>query len=364
VRLGDLYPRGHNLGAFNSDAFTCMYSTGVIIDHCSFSWSTDETASVYNNKDLTLQWSVLSESLDNSFHSKGAHGYAGIWGGRNASFHHNLLAHHASRNPRFQGARYADYAEWGDGEVDHRHNVIYNWGSNSAYGGEPNPNLFRPKYNIVGNVYKAGPATPAARADRICEPYPDPASGQVSRFHVAGNYVFNNLATSRDNWRGMDNIPAVQNEQYRFAEPFPMPAVEAYPALEAYEQVLAHAGASFPKRDSVDERLMGEVRAGTAAFGNNGIIDSQDQVGGYPELQSLPAPADTDKDGMPDDWEQANNLNPADPADRNGDLDADGYTNLEEYLNGLVDPVICSRTTTPPSSRPCPSACQPSACSP
>lgn len=337
VRLGDLYPRDNNLTTFESDAFECRYATGIIIDHCSFSWSIDETATAYNNRDFTMQWCISSEALNDSFHSKGSHGYGGIWGGKNATFHHNLIAHHRSRLPRFNGARYDDYAQWGDGEVDHRHNVIYNWADNSAYGAEPNKNGFKPKYNIVGNVYKPGPATRSSRVDRILEVYPDALSGTVASFNVEGNYVFGTLGTSRDNWQGVDNIPPAELPGARFDEPFPMPEVEYFPALEAYHQVLAHVGASFPKRDSVDERLINEVRTGTATYGNNGLIDSQDEVGGYPVLESLPAPLDTDKDGMPDDWENDHGLNPGDPSDRNGDLDGDGYTNLEEYLNGLVE---------------------------
>ncbi|MEX0329800.1 MAG: polysaccharide lyase family 1 protein [Puniceicoccaceae bacterium] len=337
ARLGDLYPRDNNLATFESDAFECRYATGIIIDHCSFSWSIDETATAYNNKDFTMQWCIVSEALNNSYHSKGSHGYGGIWGGKNATFHHNLIAHHRSRLPRFNGARYDDYAAWGDGEVDHRHNVIYNWADNSAYGAEPNKSGFKAKYNIVGNVYKPGPATRSSRVDRILEVYPDPQSGAVSSFNVEGNYVFGTLNTSRDNWIGVDNIPPGELPAAKSDEPFPMPDVEYFPALEAYQQVLTHAGASFPKRDSIDNRIIEEVRTGTATYGNNGLIDSQDEVGGYPVLESLPAPVDTDKDGMPDDWESDHGLNPDDPSDRNGDLDGNGYTNLEEYLNGLVE---------------------------
>ena len=335
VRLGDLYPREKGLQYFESDAFECRNSINVIIDHCSFSWSTDEVATAYNNRDFTMQWCIVSEALHNSFHSKGNHGYGGIWGGRNATFHHNLIAHCRSRTPRFQGARDSSYTQWGDDQVDHRHNVIYNWSDNSAYGAEPNNDGFRPRYNIVGNAYRPGPATQSSKRDRILAADIN-SSFQYSQFHVEGNYVFDALETSRDNDLGVDNVSLADKETVLSEDPFVMPEVEYYPALEAYRQVLAHAGASFPLRDSVDVRVLAEVAAGSAPHGNNGLIDSQDEVGGYPELNTTTPPVDLDQDGMPDDWELARGLSPEDPEDRNLDADGNGYTNLEEYLNSLV----------------------------
>ncbi len=334
-RLGDLHPRENHLQHYQQDAFTCMFSTRVIVDHCSFSWSIDETATAYNNRDFTMQWCLISESLDDSFHEKGPHGYGGIWGGKNATFHHNLFAHHRSRNPRFNGARYRDHATWGDDLVEFRNNVLYNWWDNSAYGGEPGADGFRPRYNMVNNVYKPGPATASDTADRIFEAYANPA-GRYSRFHLSGNRMVGSPETTLDNWQGLDGVPGAAFAKSRSDEPFIKNPDGLESASNAYDRVLAGVGAVRPARDSVDRRILQEVATGTATFGRNGIIDSQDEVGGYPELKSLPAPADTDRDGMPDDWEQAHGLNPKNPEDRNADPDGNGYTCLEEYLNSLA----------------------------
>jgi hypothetical protein len=333
VRLGDLYPRENGLQSFESDAFECRYTDNVIIDHCTFSWSIDECATAYNNTNFTMQWCMVTESLRNSFHSKGAHGYGGIWGGTNVTFHHNLLAHHTSRNPRFNGARYDDPATW-DRQVDHRDNVVYNWGGNSCYGGEPNASGFQANYNIVNNYYKSGPATSGSKRDRIIEV--TPLDGKVSRFFVGGNYVWGEKAAIEDNWLGVDNIPSGQEAAARAGKPFLMAPLTSQDAHAAFDAVLNWGGASFPSRDSVDTRIVEEVRSGATTYGDNGIIDSQEEVGGYPVLSSDEAPLDTDGDGMPDEWELAHDLDPADSSDRNTVDTKTGYTALEIYLNGLV----------------------------
>jgi len=314
IRLGD----AHKLQA---DALSILFHKNIIIDHCSMSWGIDEVASAWDNENFTMQWCIISESLNHSYHSKGDHGYGGIWGGMGASFHHNLLAHHSSRNPRFNGSRH--HGDPDEERVDFRNNVIYNWGFNSAYGGEGG------SYNIVANYYKYGPAT--TRKDRIVEPWD--GSG---RWFIAENFVFGFPAITADNWAG--GVQGDFWQQCRIDAPFPAPPVTMQTADSAYQLVLAGAGAVLPGRDAVDQRVVEEVRSGTAIGGNagDGIIDSQSDVGGWPDLQTYDIPVDTDRDGMSDEWELTMGLNPADPADRNGDPDGDGYTNLEEYLDILT----------------------------
>jgi hypothetical protein len=313
----------------------------VIIDHCSASWSVDEAASFYDNRDFTLQWCFITESLDRSHHAKGPHGYGGIWGGQRATFHHNLLAHHTSRNPRFNGGRTTGEPE--KELVDHRNNVVYNWGFNSAYGGEGG------SYNIVGNYYKSGPATDPRVARRILQPFDDSAV-----WYVSGNVVEGFPAVSADNWLGVDAGTDVDRSKIRRADaPFPAAPFTEETAEKAYALVLERGGATLPRRDRLDERIVAEVKSGTATFGGSyraggakaqqrtGIIDSQTAVGGWPHLQSALPPSDSDHDGMPDEWETRHGLDPRDPSD--GPLLAEGgYTNLEVYLNAIVEGVVSS----------------------
>ncbi|MGV3541508.1 MAG: FlgD immunoglobulin-like domain containing protein [Rufibacter sp.] len=327
----------------DNDAIWGRNRQNIILDHCTMSWSVDEVASFYLNKNFTMQWCLLSESLFRSVHDKGDHGYGGIWGGDHASFHHNLLAHHTSRNPRFNGGGRSGIngGTYPNEHVDFRNNVIYNWGGNSTYGGE-NGN-----YNMVNNYYKFGPATSSSVRSRIVQVSfeSDPTWGPgYGKFYINGNYVHNNATATADNWNGGVNydssLPSAQRANVRLQEPIEYHMATTHTAQEAYEAVLSQVGASL-KRDAVDTRIVNEVRTGTATYGGaygagKGIIDTQGTVGGWPSLQSLPAPTDTDKDGMPDTWENENGLNPNDPADRNGDVNSNGYTNLEEYLNGLV----------------------------
>ncbi len=328
VRPGDIAGR-------ELDAMWGRENKDIIIDHCSMSWSTDEVGSFYDNENFTMQWCILSESLYQSVHSKGAHGYGGIWGGKGgASFHHNLLAHHFSRNPRFNGARYTTTPE--TEMVDFRNNVIFNWGGNSAYGGE-NGN-----YNMVANYYKAGPATAGEKRYRILDASP-PSDGELGRWYIADNYVDGFPEITADNWNGgVQRISEEQEAIARVEEPFFFAPVTTQTAQEAYESVLADGGASFPFRDPVDARIATEVETGNPTYGGaygtgKGIIDSQETVGGWPDLLSAPAPEDTDHDGLPDAWETARGLDPNNAEDGNGDMDGDGFTNLEEYLNGLLE---------------------------
>lgn len=335
VRLGD--ETGGESDAMSSFSSSGSYYKNIIVDHCSASWSLDETLSYYGNEYVTVQWCIISESLYNSSHPKGAHGYGGIWGGKDhASFHHNLLAHHSSRNPRLSGlgTTVACY------NVDLRNNVIYNWGFNSAYGGEAST------ANFINNYYKPGPATKSGVKSRIYQP-----SDTMGVWHISGNYVEGNPTVTADNWAGGVNPSiAVSNlNKIKATSPFPALPVTTLTAQQAFDLVLQYAGATLPKRDVVDARIVYETRNGTVTYGGKtyakaqgfdttkvyGIIDSQTDVGGWPVLISLPAPLDSDHDGMPDDWELAHALNPADAADRNT-IGAEGYTMLEKYLNELA----------------------------
>ena len=210
-----------------------------------------------------------------------------------ATFHHNLIAHNSSRNPRFNGSRYSHKPE--AEYVDFRNNVIFNWGFNSAYGGEGG------HQNIIANYYKAGPASECP--DRIVEPW-----DSTGQWYVAENFVFGFPAITADNWAG-----GVQGKFRNFGrvdQPFAAAPVATHSAEVAYELVLANCGAVLPKRDAVDERLVAEVRDGIVHFGKNGIIDSQREVGGWPTLNSTTPVKDADQDGMADDWELAMALIP------------------------------------------------------
>ena len=318
LRLGDV----HKL---QEDAVSCIGRKSIMIDHCSMSWGIDEVASFYDNEKATVQWCLISESLNRSHHRKGDHGYGGIWGGKGVSFHHNLFAHHTSRNPRFNGSRTMGKPE--DELVDFRNNVIYNWGENSSYGGEAG------RQNLIANYYKYGPATRATK-NRIVEPYD--GKGQ---WYVADNFVYGYPDITADNWAG--GVQGTFADSARVDAAHASAPVTTHPAEAAFELVLAHAGATRPKRDAVDQRVVTEARTGTATFGGtwgagSGIVDSQSQAGGWPSLHSAPAPEDHDQDGMADDWEIAHGLDPANPSDRNGDFNSDGYTNLEKYINSLA----------------------------
>ena len=311
------------------DALWGRENKDVIIDHVSMSWSVDEAGSFYDNENFTLQWSILSESMYNSIHSKDEHGYGGIWGGAGATFHHNLLAHHTSRNPRFNGARYTTTPQ--TELVDFRNNVIYNWGFNSAYGGEDG------NHNMVANYYKAGPATDDR--DRILDA--DPNNG--GRWYIADNYVDGYPGITADNWDGgVQNLSEAEEGLIRMDEPFEAPALESFEtAEEAYLRVLEYAGAILPRRDTVDSRIVHEVETGTTTFGgsygsNSGIIDSQEDVGGWPELLSAPYPEDSDGDGIPDSWENDNGLDPNSAEDGKA-IATNGYSNLENYIHSIQE---------------------------
>lgn len=319
----------------------------IIIDHCSVSWSTDECVSFYSNENFTMQWCIISESLRESAHDKGAHGYGGIFGGQKATFHHNLLAHHDSRNPRFGERGGTDLAK--TSLVDYRNNVIYNWGGNTAYGGE-GMNI-----NLVNNYYKPGPASRTQSKiysiDKSVDPN-EPMYDIWGKYFIDGNYFEGNSEVTEDNWsHGVYNQFHHSNGEVTDADKDTMRIdlpheindnVRTQTPQEAYKDVLAFAGASLV-RDAVDIRVLEEVKNGTfSAQGSsgsnnsrNGIIDSPHDVGGWPELKSSPALKDSDGDGMPDEWEIANGLDP-NKYDANGRDLSKVYDNIEVYINSLV----------------------------
>ncbi|EJF11359.1 hypothetical protein [Pontibacter sp. BAB1700] len=330
-----------------ADALEGRFRKNIIIDHCSMSWSTDECVSFYANENFTLQWCIISESLRNSAHAKGAHGYGGIWGGKNASFHHNLLAHHDSRNPRFGEEAGKAFAL--TDLVDMRNNVTFNWGNNSAYGGEAM------NINIVNNYYKPGPLT--TKKERIFSIDKNKTAGTEvygiwGKFYINGNVVEGSTRATNDNWTyGVYNqfhgsygtVSAADKAAMRLESPHPINNnVTTHTAEVAYERVLDYAGASLV-RDAVDVRVVDNVRnnsftAPGSSGSINGIIDSQEDVGGWPELKSKSAAKDTDGDGIPDDWEMAHKLDPNKPQDKRNLSTA--YDDIEVYINSLVQDII------------------------
>lgn len=404
-----------------ADASWQRNKTGIIFDHCSFSWSIDEVASFYDNNNFTMQWCTVAESLTNPGHSKGAHGYGGIWGGKLASFHHNFVAHLMNRGPRFNGARYGwtgytdnkEYStyQWQNTvqaeNVDFRNCVMYN-AQGTCYGGPGGGQI-----NIVNNYYKAGPShslssktldglkvdvsTGKERGsqDRITlvtlstqsnsdKNHPE-LYDMTSRYYINGNTTETTKGQKTENkdWTGISydkGIPSLNGEYYspdvnnfygdavahttisgkscvkiKMDNPAPTGQVTTHSAAEAYEKVLAYVGASL-YRDEIDARYMEEAKTGTATYKGSitnspGIIDKVSDVNGYTEdnfgTGSRPAGFDTDKDGIPDEWEKANGLNSNDASDAlTCSLDKKGYyTNIEVYANSLVENIMKSENT-------------------
>ena len=375
-----------------ADASTARHYTGILIDHCSFSWSIDEVASFYDNNNFTMQWCTIGESLVNAGHNKGAHGYGGIWGGKLASFHHNLLIHHSNRTPRFNGARYDwtgytgnkfyTHYKWQNAvqaeNVDFRNCVVYNCG-NGCYGGPGGG-----KVNMVGNYYKTGPAGATTRLTTVTvgangnsEGYPTYWT-MTSRYYLSGNQINNNANAGWSDMSYDDGTYIISGKRYspdpkhyngddvdyvknpagtdcvciQLDEPGPTGEVTTHSAATAFDKVLGLAGASL-NSDEVDLRYFDEARNGTATYNGSvtkkpGRIDVVSDVKGYTEANfgkgSREAGFDTDKDGIPDAWETANGLDPNSAADANAyTLDpAKYYTNIEVYANSLVQDIMLS----------------------
>lgn len=326
------------------DAVSSRYTKHIILDHISASWSIDECVSIYHCDSITVQWCLISESLYGSNHVKGHHGFGGIWGSSYGTYHHNLFAHHSSRNPRMAS---------GSGSTDYRNNVIYNWGYQSCYGGEAqqkgNPKFHFSSFNIMANYYKPGPATqPGVVSYRIANPS-SRSENDYGHWYIAENSVEGYPKITSDNWNGGVQTK-IALEKIKLEKPWDAMPIHQQSASQAYQLVLENVGAMLPKRDAIDKRIIDETRNGTATFEGKsykkqqsvanksaicGIIDSQVDVGGWPILKSVPAPKDTDHDGMPDAWEDEQNLDKKDPNDRNA-VAPDGYTMLEKYLNSII----------------------------
>ncbi|WBL24664.1 pectate lyase family protein [Zunongwangia sp. HGR-M22] len=334
----------------------------IMIDHVSASWGLDENMSLYRNmfkanknsdreklptSNLTIQNSISSEGLDTYNHAFGS-----TIGGLNSTFVRNLWANNISRNPSI--GMY--------GSFNFVNNVLFNWWNRSIDGGD-----YRSQFNIINNYFKPGPITPKDQpiSYRILKPesgYLDPKT--YGRAYVAGNVVEGNPDVTQDNWNGGVQLEDIsedeKNDRFEYIKQdkmFSMQNVEMMAAEEAYDFVLDNAGATLPKRDAVDERVIKMVRTGEinapdgletkigtefinrrlpADSYKKGIITRPEQVGGYPEYKGKPY-TDSDSDGIPDAWEKKFGLNPNDASDAVGDINGDGYTNIEKYING-IDP--------------------------
>jgi len=370
-RLGSTYATLN--GADGWDGLGALDQKDIIVDHCSVSWSIDECLSFTGCTRTTVQWCIVSQSLVNSGHSKGAHGYGGNWGGCKASYHHNLLAHHTSRAPRLGPRPTTQLKE----QMDMRNNVIYNYMGEGCYGGEGM------KVNIVNNLYIPGPgntysgsrlykqkriAAVGVRNNKYIQDFGDayaPALHLVGKYYVDGNSNAKQPDVLKDNWgngmynqidwTGWDdlaNTPEKQEEmkkELKSDTPIEFVYTTTHGYMDTWFNVCDYAGASL-HRDELDTTIAKEARStnGAASTGtglNKGFINKHTDVkgltggDGWPKLNAGVAKKDTDGDGMPDDWEKAKGLNPNDPADGAADS-GNGYTNLELYINSLVQHIM------------------------
>lgn len=373
-RLGNKYVTEKNADGW--DGLGGMDKENIIVDHCSVSWSIDECLSIYGVRNATVQWCIAAQSLQASGHSKGAHGYGGNWGGSGVTYHHNLLAHHESRVPRL-GPRYTTQL---DERLDMRNNVFYNWAGNGCYGGEAM------NVNIVNNYYKPGPGTEkrdaktiqrriaaiGVRTNEYVQDYEDyaPTLHKWGTFYIDGNVNTKYDDVTQDNWtygvynqtKNDEKVDYLYTDevkkQMKLDEPIEFVHVTTHSANDAYDRVIRYAGCS-KLRDSYDEFIINETEKGLATYTGSGYEDEgkhRDNNPGmintpednrpadapadwspWPELTYVPGSVatDTDGDGMPDDYEIANKLDPKNPDDGAEDS-GNGYTNLEVYLNSLV----------------------------
>ncbi|MBQ3083546.1 MAG: polysaccharide lyase, partial [Alistipes sp.] len=361
------FRRGQTDVAFRDDALGGQAVGNIMIDHVSASWGLDENMSIYRHVynrqadgkglklptvNISIQNSIFSECLDMYNHAFGA-----TIGGHNSTFARNVFACNISRN----------CSVGMNGSFNFINNTVFNWWNRTVDGGDNTSYM-----NVINNNYKPGPITPegkpiAWRIVKVENGRSPEGRGQFGRAYVSGNKTWGNAEVTADNWKGGvqagDQFVTEENEQLwkmvHMEKPFAMAPVTILPTDEAYDFVMKHAGASFPKRDAVDTRMMKQVKTGKIFYAKDakehqplyvkrrlpadsykqGIITDPQQVGGLPTYKSVVGPVDSDKDGMPDQWEEKYGLNPNDASDANGDLSGDGYTNIEKYING-IDPTV------------------------
>jgi pectate lyase len=293
----------------------------IIIDHCSFGWSVDETGEFwYGAKNVTFSNCIFSEALWKSIHEKGSHGYALLFGNglnENVTLYRNLFAHNERRNPWIKD----------NAQVEMTNNVIYNWGTEGA--GLWNSEAGKPasSANLINNYFKAGVDSGKRRGINLAK-----TAAPGSKFFIKGNIGPGRPEDKGDEWDAVGVGMGVDATTFRTDTPLPNLAsgVSVEPAMTAYERVLKEAGA-FP-RDAADKRAVETTRTGTGKH-----IDKMTDLGGYPTYAPGTPPPDTDNDGIPDTWEQSHSLNPKDPKDATlPSKSGNGYLNIEEYLNSLL----------------------------
>ncbi|MBS7563590.1 polysaccharide lyase [Mucilaginibacter sp. Bleaf8] len=355
------FRRGATDVARRDDALGGNPVGNIIIDHVSASWGLDENMSIYRHVydrngakqekmptvNVTIQNSIFSEALDTYNHAFGS-----TIGGLHNAFVRNLWANNISRNPSV--GMYGDF--------NFVNNVIFNWWNRSADGGDNN-SLF----NFINNYYKPGPITPLDKpiGHRILKPESGRAKDKSTLFgrvYASGNIIEGNERVTKNNWDGGIQIGDMADagrytDSIRSDKPFPMPQIKMLTASNSYQYVLANVGATLPKRDAVDSRIVQEVRTGKITYAEGyanskgsqylkhrlpddsykqGIITDPAQVGGYPAYKGTPY-KDTDSDGMPDVYETKHGLNPRNAADAVLQAKGEnGYTNIEVYLNSIV----------------------------
>jgi len=368
-RLGDEDPSAGD----GDDAIWGRYHNNIIVDHCSMSWSIDECASFYANTNMTLQWCIIGESMRNcALHSKGNHGYGGIWGGENVTYHHNLLAHNDSRNPRFDHPHvYQDHATVPHrGVIDYRNNVVYDWGLNNSYGGEGYGAGKGTGINMIANYYKPGPSSKATNyfldsdgvysscgvcGKNIDEGYP--------LLYLTGNVYTANAEITSDNTLGINwhdgpdhtNYGITSQTEFTVTGPAGQTCMVSTHTAEAVMAAVCEYGGASLRRDKVDSRIVQHVKDGTGQM-IDCVVEADGKKSAYslygytwPEYNALPSEiqktTDTDADGIPDWFESQFGLDKNDATDGSKiTIDPHSrYTNLEMYLHYLVRDIVAAQ---------------------